>query len=652
MLKQLSSILFFLFALPCMAQKAAKIENVIIPAVSVTDLKETSCPADSAATAAYLYRHGKTYFELNGGYWVMVTQVYTRVKVYKKEGYDYANPELVFYSGSNKARGSFSNAVTYNLENGQIVKTPLNKESEFKETLEGEVTHKTIALPNVKEGSIIEYSTTVKTPFFSNLADWYFQYDIPVKDVRYDITIPVYFQYNIYNVGYVDVKMTDPAIIYNSKTENNEFYYSYKATDVTAFKDEAYINNRENYIGKLEHELSKVQLPNRNPESYATDWKSVAKKIYESEYFGRELRLEGYYKDDFNALMAGLETDDAKMNAIFNYVQSHMHWNENTGYLADKGVKEAYKIKEGNVADINLMLTAMLREAGLDANPVLVSTRSHGIALYPSRYAFNYIICAVKLGNNLILLDATSKYTKPGILPTRALNWVGRLIKKNGDTEEIDLMPKANSKEIITAVVDIDSEGVISGKIRDQYMDQRAYVHRELFAEADEDSYLEKLEKQYAGIQVSDYNKSNQNDLDKPFLEDYSFTNDRVADVIGKKIYISPMLFFTEAETPFKEEKREYPIDFIYPREDKYLITLKVPDGYTIESLPQPLNISMQENIGSFKYNIAAKGNSVQLSAILSINYASVSKEYYSTLKDFYKKMIEKQNEKIVLVKQ
>jgi hypothetical protein len=452
-------------------------------------------------------------------------------------------------------------------------------------------------------------------------------------------------------VGYVDVKMTDAKLVLNKKTDTNEFYYLYTAKDVKPFKDEAFVNNSENYIGKLMHEISKVQMPNQKPESYSTDWKSVAKKIYENDNFGRELKFDGYFQDDLEAILAGIEGDEAKMNAIFSYVQARMSWNGRNSYVCNKGVKDAYKNKQGNAAEINLMLTAMLREAKLDANPVLVSTRAHGIAVYPSHAAFNYVIAAVKIADKTFLLDATSKYTRPGVLPTRALNWEGRLIKKNGDNESIDLMPHINSKEVITIMADVDAEGVITGKARDQYFDQNAYAYREQFAEVREDSYIESLEKEYAGLQISDYKMTNQNDLAKPLIEEYSFKNDRLADVIGNKIYISPMLFFTRAETPFKAEKREYPVDFVFPKEDKYLITIKVPEGYAIESLPKALTIGMEENIGSFKYNAAISGNTIQLAVALTINYPSVSNDYYRTLKDFYQKMIEKQNEKIVLIK-
>ena len=648
MLKHIFLFIAFATALLCNAQKVTK---PVLPAVTAADVKVTRCAIDTTAAAAYLYRHGNTYFELNGNYWVMVTEIYTRVKIYTKDGYDYANPELVFFSGNSKAKGSFSKAVTYNVENGQLVKTELKKESEFEQELNDDYSRKNIALPNVKEGSIIEYTTTVKTPYFSNLEDWYFQYDIPVVDVRYDVSIPIYFVYNVYTVGYVDLKMHDAKLTLNQKTDTNEYYYLYTAKDVKPFKDEAYVSNKENYIGKLMHELSLVQLPNQTPQNYATDWKSVTKKIYENESFGRELRYDSYFKEDFAALMAGVEGDEAKINTIFNYVQQRMAWNENNGYLCEKGVKEAYKAKQGNAADINLMLTAMLREAGLDANPVIVSTRAHGIAVYPSRFAYNYVIAAVKVGDKTMLLDATSKYTKPGILPNRALNWEGRLIKKNGDNEKIDLMPKANSKEQIVIMAEIDGQGTITGKARDMYLDQRAYTCRELYAEVSKDTYIEKLEKEYPGLQIDAYVMSGQKELEKPLVEDYTFANSLLAEVIGNKIYFSPMLFFTQDENPFKQEIREYPVDFVYPRDDKFLITIKIPDGYVVGSMPKPLTIAMEENIGSFRYNVAQSANNIQLSASLSLNYANVSKEYYRTLKDFFQQMIEKQNEKVVLSK-
>lgn len=80
-------------------------------------------------------------------------------------------------------------------------------------------------------------------------------------------------------------------------------------------------------------------------------------------------------------------------------------------------------------------------------------------------------------------------------------------------------------------------------------------------------------------------------------------------------------------------------------------MTVVIPDGYKVESVPESLTIVMEDSIGSYKYNITENGNTIQLSSFFDINFPTVSHEYYRTLKDFFRKVIEKQNEKVVLVK-
>lgn len=343
-------------------------------------------------------------------------------------------------------------------------------------------------------------------------------------------------------------------------------------------------------------------------------------------------------------------TKEEKMNTVFDYVKSRMNWSKKNSYYCDKGVKKAYAEKVGNTAEINLMLVAMLRHAGLNANPVLVSTRSNGIALYPNRFAYNYVIAAVETDKGIVLLDATSKYTQPDMLPLRALNWTGRMIMENGSNKEVNLMPVKNAREIINIAASIDKSGSVAGKVREQYYDNYALNFRERHAGANSENYTERLEKFYKGIEISNY-KVTYEDLQKPVVEEFDFVHNGLSDIIGGMIYINPMLFFTKTENPFKQETREYPIDFNYPQQDKYMISINLPDGYTIESLPDPGVITMEQNIGSFKYNITSNGGQIQVSAVFEINYANVSQDYYKVIRDFYQKMTDKQGEKIVLKK-
>ena len=163
-------------------------------------------------------------------------------------------------------------------------------------------------------------------------------------------------------------------------------------------------------------------------------------------------------------------------------MKSTIKWNKYTGYDCDLGVKKAYKEKTGNIGDINLMLTAMLRYAGLTANPVLVSTRSNGIALFPNRTAFNYVIALVETPNGNVLLDASDKYSVPNVLPIRTLNWNGRLIRKDGTSEEVDLMPKRSSNDMVFMNYSIDADGKVTGKTRRQCTDYSALITRDHMA--------------------------------------------------------------------------------------------------------------------------------------------------------------------------
>jgi len=616
--------------------------------VTKEELQEKVHPTDTSAAAAILHKRGKTYFIISDGYFEMVNEVEMRIKIYKKEGYKYATDKITYYSGGKTLKVYFTDAYTYNLVGGAIEKTKLKSEGEFVEKVNDEFTRESITMPNVKEGSVIEYKYVLKTPYFMKFSDYYFQYDIPVNSVTYETTVPAYFDYKRYLSGYVKIDIPEQKVRGNSYGYN-EVITNYSAKNVPALKDEAHVNNIDNYTSILKYELGTYTMQDGTKKKYSLDWQSMAKKVYEMESFGDQLKQTEYFEADLKNILTPGMTPEAKMAAILSYVQDRMTWNEKNDYVCDKGVKKAYAAKTGNAAEINLMLTAMLRSAGLNADPVLISTRSNGVSLFPSLTAYNYVVAGVYHKESFILLDATSKYTVLNQLPVRALNWLGRLIKPNGNTAEIDLVPKVISREIIFLTSELGKDGKLSGKIRDQYFDLYGYSFRENNSGSTTDTYVEKLEKQFPGMLVGDYKILNDDDLSKPVAEEFTFTHAAVVDIIGDKMYLNPMLFFAKHINPFKQEKREYPIDFVYPTQDKFMITIKLPEGYTVEQVPAPLSLAMEEGLGSFKYNVVVQNGQMQLTSIFDVNVPHIEPEFYNTLKDFYRKMIEKQNEKIVL---
>lgn len=638
--------------------------------VSIAELEQKVHPKDSSAVAAVLYTRGKSRIEydINDGF-VTLTDVETRIKIYKKEGYDWANQKVWYYNnGSFKEKVSFSDAVTYNLVDGKIEKTKLKSDGAFDEVFNKFKGQKKITMPNVKEGSVIEFSYLVRSPSAQAIREWDFQSSIPVNYSEFKTYIPEYYVFNTKQKGYVFPKITTEKnskdIIFSSKERSDgvsrtsfsqekvtylETQTTYIATDFPAMKEEAYVNNIDNYTSSVTHELSLTRFPNAPMKTFSTDWNSVVTTIYNYDDFGPELNKTGYFEEDLKTLLGDKKSADEKILAILNHVKSNVKWNNYTGYTCDNGVKKAYKEKTGNIADINLMLTAMLRYAGLTANPVLVSTRSNGISFFPNRNAFDYVIAAVETPNGNVLLDASDKFSTPNVLPFRTLNWLGRLIRKDGSSEEVDLMPKKASNDIVFINYSIDPEGKVTGKTRRQFTDYNAMITRENIFSLKEEEYLEKLENENNKIEISDYSKTNEKDLLLPITESYSFAGNNLCEVIGGKIYVSPMLFFTNEKNPFKQEVREYPVDFGYPFLDKYNIIIRIPEGFAVETLPKPAIINMEDNLGSFKFNIASDGSTLQLNIQHQINEAIVSTDQYEMLKEYYKGMIAKETEKIVL---
>jgi hypothetical protein len=668
---KLNQLAFFLFVATFFSNVNA--QDFKLGKVSVVELQEKSHPKDPAAVAAILFKKGEVRFEyVEDKGFEIITVVQTRIKIYKKEGYDWANQAVRYYLANNgEEKIYFKDAATYNLVGDKIEKTKLKNDGEFDEQINKYWGRKKITMPNVKEGSVIEFEYTIKSPRFSELIDWSFQSSVPVNYSEFRTYIPEYFVYTPNQKGYVFPRVSSEknkrTIVRNSKeraggivgnttfsqdkTDYQETMTSYLAENLQAMKEEAYVNNIDNYTSSISHELSMTRFPKSSIELYSTDWPSVTKKIYENDDFGVELNKTGYFEDDINRVLTGLKTPYEKIDAIYNYVKTNLKWNDYYGYSCNDGVKKAYKDKTGNIAEINLMLTAMLRYGGLEANPVLVSTRSNGIALFPNRTAFNYVITAVETPKGMMLLDASDKFSSPNVLPFRALNWMGRLIRKDGTSDVVDLMPKANSNSTVMMNYSIDERGAVTGKLRQQQTDYNAMTFRRKVDNIIEDSYLEKLENENRKIEVTSYSRQNEKDLKLPVVETYSFTGSNLCEIIGDKIYINPMLFLAGTKNPFQQEVREYPVDYGFPFTEKNTVNIQIPDGYTIEKVPDPAVITMQDDLGSFTFITNVLGNQIQISIINQINTAIIPSEYYSMLKEYYQGMIDKENEKIILTK-
>jgi hypothetical protein len=314
-------------------------------------------------------------------------------------------------------------------------------------------------------------------------------------------------------------------------------------------------------------------------------------------------------------------------------------------------VVAAYNENTGNVAEINLMLIAMLKDSGLDANPVLLSTKGNGATLFPNKSKFDYVIASVVLDGKQYLLDATCKYCSIFNLPIRDLNDKGRLVNKDGNSSEIDLILDGNSINKSNIIANIDAFGTVSGQVSNTYFDFEALKFRENFSGVSHESIVENLEKKYTGLEIENYEIKNDKLIYEPIIEKFSIINKNVVEIIGDRIFFSPMLCFALNQNPFRQERRQYPVNFPFPTKNKYLISINIPEGYVIESLPESIAIGINEKQVTFKFALSAIEKQITVNVNLDVNSTVIPLEEYDNLKQFFKLVIEKENEKIILKK-
>lgn len=659
-------LMTFLLFMAIAAQSQTKMKDV-----SISDLSQTVHPKDSTVSAAVLFDQGELTFDYNSG-WSYALEVTNRTKIYDQDGYDQANIEISFYKGeSSSERESVSHikARIYNLEGDKIVETKIRNKDIYEEEVSDVMNQVKFTFPKVQDGSIIEYSYKYTSPHINSLPVWGFQQDIPVDFSEVTYVFPDKFlNYKPSIRGFHDVESTDrtnPGSIRVKDTQGsgssaratvdtNIKRVIHTATDVPKIVGESYVNNISNYLSSVKYELVAYRgFGLTSPRKFLNvSWEDVTKAIYDSKNFGRQIKKQKYYKKEVQKLISKSSSELEKMNNIFDFVKERMEWNKSNSLFTSQKIKKSYAKGRGNTADINLMLTSMLQYAKLDAKPVISSTISHGIPYSPTITGLNYVTTLVKIDGEKYMLDATDKFAKPNLLPERVLNWNGIIITESGITSEIDLMPEKVSKINTMASANLSAEGVVEGKVRKAYYEHYALNFRSSVSDKSIEKQIESIEGNYDDIKVSELSITNFDDISKPVLQTYDFkTETSYVDVIGEKLYVSPLLFLVTEENPFKEKTRDYPIDFTYPRESKVSLTINIPEGFEPDYVPEKTLIALPEEVGSFQYMAVADDQKIQLTVTTNINTHILPADFYQSLKEFFQTVVDKENEKIVLKK-
>lgn len=615
--------------------------------ITMAELTMAQYEQDTAAAAVILSDFGS--LEIGGN---LITgyeyKRHVRVKILKKAGYDWSNVEIPYNRNSRHSEEViFIKGAVYNLNNGKITEEKLKSNEVFTEEVNSYRKIKKFTLPDVKVGSVIEYSYILRSPFIFNLEGWAFQSSIPTVHSEYRVKVPSFFTFKQIKQGNHPIYTPEQlGLKHNFNLEGNRWI----AKNVPALQGESYVTTLKDYVTKLEFELHKINYPDGEVKVVTGNWKEFVDILSKAEDFGVPLTPANRFERPIGEIKAKHKTPAEQVAAIYNLVKTNMAWNGYSGWTVQKPLTELYYGGKGDSGDINITLIAMLREAGFKADPVLVSTRSYGkpYKASPLHSKFNYVIALVTVDGNELLLDATEKELTPGMLPVRCLNGEGYLV--DGENSKwIPVEPKVSFSEYFVGNLTIDTEGVIAGtgdELLDGYMAKDA---RQVIKEEGIEKYAANYNKGSGSLKTNNAIVSKLDSLHLPLSVNYKITSTNSSQT--NMLYLNPVMGRGATENPFKLPVRTYPVDFAAPIKETVVCNFKIPAGWKVEEVPQSINLALPGRSATYSYMVQQTGDILMVVSKLNVNKTVFTPEEYPQLRELYNQVVAKHAEQVVLKK-
>ena len=488
-------ITLFFFSLLFVTNALSQKVEVEFGRVSPEEMEMTIYEKDKEAKAVILYDKGESIFfdTPKGGYDIRFTR-HKRIKIFDKSESQPAEISIPFYvDGFGKTEKVVSiEAFTFNTENGRIFRKTLDPSTIYEERINKRWLRKKFVFPDVQDGSILELKYVLETPFHFNLPDWKFQDKIPTIYSEYEVRMIPFYEYvfllqGVTKFDYRNSFVTKEKRYWGRGVEFQEYVHVYGLKDIPAFKDESYITSINDHIVKLDFQLAKFNSPRGGNREIISTWPALNQALLKHERFGKYLKnserlAEKILEEELDLLAL---KPDKKVSKIIDYVKNSFEWNGSYSKYGSQSPKDFLNKKSGSVADINLFLTAMLNAAGINAQPVILSTRNHGKIYtdYPFDHYTNYVITLVS-SSSPFLADATEDFLPFNRLPPRCLNGKGLIVNSDEEVSWVNLgssIPSSN-KKLITLTIDSLSLNV-DAKVLVQSTEYESYYSRKKFSD-------------------------------------------------------------------------------------------------------------------------------------------------------------------------
>ncbi len=628
---------------------------------------------DSTASAVVLFDVGEFYVDekLELHY-----KRHTRFKILTDDGLDVGDIAILFREDNPEQRISKLKAETSYIDsNGKVKKTKLGRKDKFENKLTDNWTELKFTAPGLRKGAVFEYSYEMKSESPVDVPDWYFQRDIPVIWSELSARIPEWFTYLPYRRSYhpffVDSqeKYTAVANLQYTVVDNSDFYlarqkeyktqrldyvgthYNFAMKDVPALTHEPYMKARVDYLAQIRFQLASVQFPQQLPRPILKTWPALVELLDESNSYGKRLRSSSTLKKRSEEIAGNKETELEKMIAIYDHVSQTMDWDNRYSTYVDESLDKLYKEGTGNSTEINFILIQMLRDAGVEAYPIVMSTREHGeiISIYPILDQFNHTLALVKADGINYLLDAKNENRPYTMLPTSALNGSGLIIQSKNIDNWVNIVNATPNSSVNILSLNVGEQGELTGSLNTKSSGYFALEDRAIFEAKDpEEAIKNSIFVDQNGLSI-DSLYAKEVDRTEPYQYgvDFSYENDANSDVV----YINPLKVETISSNPFKKKERTYPVDYEYTFSKSVLISMFINQNWMVEEALESKAYKLPNDSGMFYRLVQVQGSTISIRYTFSITKPRISPSEYEALRQFYEDVANSNTERIVLKK-
>lgn len=605
-------------------------------------------PPDTNAAAIILFDVGK--LKWDESYNLTFTR-HRRIKILKESGYDWGTFALLYLRASKAQKITDFDAHTLVPQpDGSVEEVDLPKDAVFDEVVTKGWMRKRATLPALAPGVIVEYRYSVRTrsPYSINyVPEWYFQTTEPTiwSDFRFEVPNTLSFTFATYANRDFDIFETNKVV--NTRGGGKEQRWAVKR--VPALREEPFMKAPDDFRMHVSAQFAGYMQPGHGFVSYVKSWQEFADELLDY----RELnytKVESSIKKQAAELTATAASDTEKLKLLYDFVRKNIEWNHVEDWDPEKMPSQTLEERKGSSADVSMLLTTLLRGVDIEAYPLLMSTRSNGAITeqYPLMSEFNYMITVANVDGKLHYLDATGPKRPYNVLPVRALAGKGWLLSKS--PRFVPVSAESIYQHTTNFVASLDEDGNVTGKMSSADAGFSAVVQRTyLDDKSAEDLIRSNVFDEIDDVEIADAEVENLEPTEADLITRATVTIPGRAQAAGDFMYVNPNLALNQNENPLTLPDRQFPVDLAYARDITFNLSLKIPEGYVVEELPEKRNRIIPLKGGRYTRYAEVVGDTVKIEQRFRLDRALYDVREYKNLQEFFDYAVAAKEDQLIL---